>query len=35
LTALTVQRVRTLERKATDALRPLLAPSFFKRRSGR
>jgi len=33
LTGLTTQQVRTLERKATVMLRPLLAPSFFKRRN--
>lgn len=35
LTGLSLQQVRTLQRKATGALRPLLAPSFFKRRAGR
>ena len=35
LTRLSLQQVRTLERKATGALRSLLAPSFFKRRAGR
>jgi hypothetical protein len=34
LTGLTLQELRTLERRATEALRPVLAPSFFKRRTG-
>jgi DNA-directed RNA polymerase specialized sigma24 family protein len=33
LTGLTMQEVRTLEQKARQALRPILGPSFFKRRS--
>jgi hypothetical protein len=33
LTGLTLQELRTLERRATEALLPVLAPSFFKRRN--
>ena len=33
LSGLTIQQVRTLELKATQTLRPILAPSFFKRRN--
>ncbi len=32
LTGLTLQNVRTLEKRAIQTLRPVLAPSFFKRR---
>jgi hypothetical protein len=35
LTGLSLQTVRTLEKKAVDKLRPILSPSFFKRRTGR
>jgi hypothetical protein len=35
LTGLSLQTVRTLEKKAVDKLRPVLSPSFFKKRTGR